>query len=131
DDAPRSLGDATYSPEDNKLRLYAASRLSAATYARVKAAGFKLAPKQELFVCPRWRPEAEDLLLELCGEIGDEDSSPEERSADRAERFSGYRDKRRAEATGHADTFDAGPQVFGHQNRSRAERQALRHDRHR
>ena len=45
---------ATYSPEDNKLRLYASSRLDTATYERVKAAGFKWAPKQDLFVAPMW-----------------------------------------------------------------------------
>jgi hypothetical protein len=122
---------ATYSPEDNKLRLYAAHRLDAEEYAKVKAAGFKWAPKQELFVAPKWTPEREDLLLEMCGEIGDEDYSPVERAADRAERFSGYRDKRRDEAHSHADTYDAGPSAFGHQNRARAERQAARHDRHR
>lgn len=122
---------ATYSPEDNKLRLYAAHRLDAEDYAKVKAAGFRWAPKQELFVAPKWTPEREDLLLEMCGEIGDEDYSPEERAADRAERFSGYRDKRRAEAGGLADRFDAGPSAFGHQSRARAERQAARHDRNR
>lgn len=122
---------ATYSPEDNKLRLYATSRLSKELYARVKAAGFKWAPKQELFVCPRWNPQAEDLLLELCGEIDDEGKSATERSADRAERFNGYRDRRMSEATGRADQFDAGPAAFGHQNAARAERLATRHDRHR
>ncbi len=122
---------ASYSPEDNKLRLYTASRLDAETYARVKAAGFRWAPKQELFVAPSWSPAREDLLLALCGEIDDEDYSPEERAADRAERFAGYRDKRSAEATGRADTFDAGPSAFGHQSRARAELQAMRHDRHR
>jgi len=72
---------ATYSPEDNKLRLYPAYRLDAEDYAKVKAAGFKWAPKQELFVAPKWTPQREDLLLEMCGEIGDEDYSPEERAA--------------------------------------------------
>jgi hypothetical protein len=122
---------ATYSPEDNKLRLYPARRLPAALYSRVKAAGFRWAPKQELFVCPSWGPRAEDLLLELADEIEDEDYAPEERSADRAERFTGYRENRLGEAGSHADTFDSGPSVFGHQSRARAERQALRHDRHR
>ena len=126
-----SIGSATYSLDDNKLRLYADARLDAETYARVKSAGFKWAPKQELFVAPSWSPEREDLLLELCGDIGDEDYSPEERAADRADRFSGYRDKRRGEAGGSADAFDAGPSAFGHQNRARAERQAARHDRRR
>lgn len=45
---------ATYSPDDNKLRLYAATRLDPETYARVKAAGFRWAPKQDLFVAPMW-----------------------------------------------------------------------------
>ena len=60
---------ATYSAEDNKLRLYASQRLDSETYARVKAAGFKWAPKQELFVAPMWTPAREDLLIELAGEI--------------------------------------------------------------
>lgn len=125
---------ATYSPEDNKIRIYPASRLDADRewYDNTfKAAGYRWAAKQECFVCPRWTPRAEDIALELCGEIDDEDYSPEERAADRAERFSGYRDKRRAEAHGHADNYDTGPEVFGHQSQARAKRQAARHDRHR
>jgi hypothetical protein len=66
---------ATYSPDDNKLRLYPDARLPRETYDRVKAAGFKWAPKQELFVAPAWTPDREDLLVELCGEIDDEDTS--------------------------------------------------------
>jgi hypothetical protein len=78
---------ATYSPDDNKLRLYHDSRLGKETYDRVKAAGSKWAPKQELFVAPAWTPEREDLLIELCGEIGDEDTSLFERAQERADRF--------------------------------------------
>ena len=84
----------TYSPEDNKLRFYASSRLDAETYAKVKGAGFIWAPKQELFVAPMWTPAREDLLLELCGEIGDEDTSLVERAEERAERFEDYSDAR-------------------------------------
>lgn len=120
---------ATYSPEDNKLRLYPACRLDADELQRVKSHGFKWAPKQELFVAPKWTPEREDLLLELCGDIGDEDYSALERAADRAERFGNYRDKRAAEALGHADRYESGPAAFGHQNRQRAERQAAMADR--
>lgn len=129
---------ATYSVEDNKLRLYSSVRLDDDDYNSLKSAGFKWAPKQAeaqgaacLMVAPMWTPDREDLLLEMCGEIGDEDYSPEERSADRAERFSGYRDRRAGEAGAAADAFDAGPSAFGHQNRARAERQAARHDRKR
>lgn len=122
---------ATYSPEDNKLRLYPDWDDPDFDKEVVKAAGFKWASKQECYVCPRWTPRAEDALLDLVNDIEDEDYSPLERSADRAERFGGYRDKRSGEAHDHADTFEAGPEAFGHQSRQRAERQAKRHDRHR
>lgn len=123
---------ATYSPEDNKLRLYHdGTRLPRDEYDKVRAAGFINAPKQGCFVAPGWTPYREDFCLGLADEIDDEDYSPTERAADRAERFEGYQDKRTAEATGHADTFDAGPAAFGHQSQARAERQARRHDKHR
>jgi phospholipid N-methyltransferase len=89
---------ATYSPEDNKLRLYSIWRLPKDVYERVRAAGFKWAPKQELFVAPAWTPEREDMLTELAGEIGDEDTSLVERAEERAERFEEYHDKRAEDA---------------------------------
>lgn len=61
--------EATYSAEDNKLRLYCAHRLDNATYQQVKACGFRWAPKQGLFVAPMWTPEREDLCIVLAGEI--------------------------------------------------------------
>lgn len=124
----------TYSPEDDKLRIYPdGERLDSDKdwYTNTfKAKGkYKWAAKQECFVA-YWSPFAEDIAIELSdsGEIDDEDYSMLERSADRAERFGGYRDKRRAEAGEHADDFESGPQVFGNQNAKRAERQAVRHD---
>lgn len=89
---------ASYSPEDNKLRMRAVNRLDAELYARVKAAGFSWAPRQELFVAPMWTPQREDLMLELCGEIEDEDITPAERAEQRAERFDGYSDRRETDA---------------------------------
>ncbi|TAI67595.1 DUF3560 domain-containing protein [Bradyrhizobium sp. Leo170] len=97
---------ATYSPDDNKLRLYSVSRLDPETYARVKAAGFKWAPKQGLFVAPTWTPARADLLIELCGEIGDEDSTLVDRAEDRADRFEEYSEKRLAEANRARDAVD-------------------------
>ncbi|KAF0234886.1 DUF3560 domain-containing protein [Fundidesulfovibrio putealis] len=125
---------ATYSPEDNKLRLYASSRLDAGTYARVKAAGYKWAPQQELFVAPMWTPEREDLALELCGEIGDEDTSLVDRAEDRAERFEGYSEKRAADAHSArkaVDTLADGiplgqPILVGHHSEKRARKDAER-----
>jgi len=89
---------ATYSPEDNKLRLYPAHRLPKEDYERIKRAGFIWAPKQELFVAPMWTPDREDLLLKWCGDIGDEDTSLTERADERAERFEDYSEKRGTEA---------------------------------
>src|SRR5947199_133431 len=51
---------ATYSPDDNKLRLYSDGRLPRDLYDRVRAAGFVWAPKQELFVAPAWTPDRAD-----------------------------------------------------------------------
>lgn len=125
---------ATYSPDDNKLRLYASSRLDAETYARVKAAGFKWAPKQDLFVAPAWSPSREDLLIELCGEIDDEDKSLVERAEERAERFDEYSDKRAHDAesarkavSAIADNIPLGqPILIGHHSERHARKDAER-----
>lgn len=88
--SPVQMYRATYSPDDNKLRLYAVSRLDQETYKKVHDAGFRWAPKQALFVAPAWTPGREDVLLSLAGEIEDEDSTLAERQEARAERFTGY-----------------------------------------
>lgn len=121
---------ATYSPDDNKLRLYATARLDEATYNRVKAAGFKWAPHQGLFVAPMWTPWREDLLRELAGDIDDEDTSLMERAEDRAERFDDYQDSRRHEAERAREAVDEISQAFangqpilvGHHSEKRARR---------
>ena len=64
---------ATYSPDDNKLRLYASLRLNEETYKKIRDVGFRWAPKQELFVAPAWTPGREDVLISLAGDIEDED----------------------------------------------------------
>jgi hypothetical protein len=48
----------------------------------------------------RWTREREDLLIELCGEIDDEDTSLVERAEERAGRFVDYKDKRISDANG-------------------------------
>ncbi|HBM2127971.1 TPA: hypothetical protein RFU72_005478, partial [Klebsiella pneumoniae subsp. pneumoniae] len=42
--SPVQMYRATYSPDDNKLRLYVASRLDPETYKKVHDAGFRWAP---------------------------------------------------------------------------------------
>ena len=101
------LGTATYSPEDNKLRMYPFCRLDPETYATLKKSGFAWAPKQELFVAPMWTPGREDLLLRLCGEIEDEDKSLVERAEEREERFATYSEHRTADAESAYKTASA------------------------
>ena len=123
--------DASYDCSDDKLRLRASARLDAETYARVKAAGFSWAPKQELFYAI-WSPGREDLLLELAGDIEDESTSLEERAAQRAERFDGYSEKRSDDAqqarkavSAIADNIPLGqPILVGHHSERHARRDA-------
>lgn len=129
------IGTATYSPEDDKLRLYPLARLCAEDYQRVKAAGFGWAPKQECFYAV-WGPGREDVLTELCGEIEDEDKSLVDRAEQRAERFDEYSTKRareasrEAEAVKHlADGIPLGqPILVGHHSERRARKDAERID---
>ena len=124
--------DATYSPDDNKIRLYPSARLDPETYGRVKAAGFKWAPAQKIFVAPMWTPAREDLALELAGEIRDEDKTLAERAEERAERFEEYSEKRADEADrareavgAIADNIPLGqPILVGHHSERRARRDA-------
>lgn len=128
------IGTATYSPDDNKLRLYPYARLDKTIYVRVKEAGFIWAPKQELFVAPMWTPNREDLLLELCGEIGDEDTSLVDRAEQRAERFEDYSESRKQDseqAYAAVERITSGiplgqPILVGHHSERRARKDAER-----
>lgn len=103
---------ATYSPEDNKIRLYPSARLDAETYARVKEAGFKWAPKQELFVAPAWSCAREDLALELAGEIEPEEMTLAERAQMKADRLDAIAEKRAAQATAFSRAADELSRAF-------------------
>ena len=125
---------ATYSPDDNKLRLNSATRLDRDVYDRVKAAGFAWAPKQDQFIASMWTPARADLCIELAGEIGDEDSTLIDRAEDRADRFDDYRDKRTdeaeratAQARRVADGIPSGqPILVGHHSERHARKDAER-----
>ncbi|MEX3242754.1 DUF3560 domain-containing protein [Serratia quinivorans] len=119
---------ATYSPDDNKLRLYALHRLDEETYSKVSGAGFKWAPKQALFVAPAWSPNREDLLIALAGEIEDEDNTLFDRQEERAERFGHYSVKRASESDrvlSHVDALASSiplgqPILVGHHSERKA-----------
>lgn len=125
---------ATYSPEDNKLRLYSATRLDKETYELVRKNGFIYAPKQGLFVAPMWTPYRAKLLEKLCGEIGDEETTLAERAEQRAERFEGYQGKRKKDAESAYKQMQAisehipmgQPILVGHHSERRARKDAER-----
>jgi hypothetical protein len=126
--------DATYSPEDNKLRLYPSQRLDMDLYARIRAAGFKWAPKQELFVAPAWTPEREDLCTELAGDIEPEQTTLAERAEAKAERLDELAEKRERESNQYyeassriAEQFAGGqPILVGHHSERRARKDQQR-----
>lgn len=120
---------ATYCPEDDKLRLYV-GRVPRDEYEALRAEGWVSTPKQDCDFVAVWTPQRRNTALKYSEDgIMDEDMGPEDRAADRAERFGGYQEKRLDEATGHADRYDAGPSVHGAQSYARAVRAADRHDR--
>lgn len=119
---------ATFCMDDDKLRLYV-GRVPRSEYLELKAEGWTSTPKQSCDFVAMWTPRREARAIKYAGIIEDEDASPADRAADRAERFAMYRDKRTSEATGQADRYDAGPSAYGFQDKSRAVRAADRHDR--
>lgn len=128
----RETNSATYCPEDDKIRLYLSRRVSRDSFLYLKKCGFVATPKQDCSFAAVWSIAAEDVALLLIADdddIGDEDYSPAERAADRAERFAGYREHRRRDAGALADRYDSGPSAIGYQNAARAERAAARRDR--
>lgn len=125
--------NATYSPEDDKLRLYFAYRLDSEEYQRVKDLGFRYAPKQECCFAA-WTPEREDFCLEMAGEIEPEGTTLAERAAAKAERLEGLAVKRAREANSfHAaansisERFAYGqPILVGHHSERKARRDKAR-----
>ncbi len=121
---------ATYSPEDNKLRLYAAYRLDDDLYQQVSEAGFKWAPKQELFVAPSWTPAREDLCFELAGDIEAEGTTLVERAEAKAARLDNLAAKRASESNSFyaaasriSQRFEGGqPILVGHHSERAARR---------
>lgn len=119
---------ATYCPEDDKLRLYV-GRVPRDEYLALKAEGWVSTPKQDCDFVIVWGPDRYETCQSYAGIVEDEDMEPGERSADRAERFIGYREKREDDAGGLADRYDTGGSVHGFQSQQRAERAAARVDR--
>jgi hypothetical protein len=77
---------ATYSPEDNKLRLYTEIRIDSEDWAAMKSSGWKWAPVQKLFVA-YWSLDNEDFCLALAGDILPEGLTMVERAEAKADRL--------------------------------------------
>lgn len=118
----------TAARDEHYARLQTLEKIRAELEA-LRAEGWTSTPKQDCDFVATWTPARVARCLSYADLIEDEDAGPAERAADRAERFAEYRDKRTAEAFGHADRYDAGPLAHGFQNAARAERAAARHDR--
>lgn len=126
------LGRATYSPEDNKLRMYPHTQLDQADRDRLKEMGFKWAPKQELYVAPMWTPGRYDMLVSMCGDVEDEDTTLAERAEAKAERLEALSertekaaDSARESVRAIADGIPFGqPILVGHHSERRARKDA-------
>lgn len=128
---------ATYSPEDDKIRLYPLTRLAQEDYDKLKARKFKWAPKQELFVA-HWSPGREDLALEMSGqdELEPEETTLADRAEAKAERLAGYAEKRAEDsrslssyAHSISERFAFGqPILVGHHSERKARKDAEKMD---
>lgn len=130
---------ATYSAEDNKLRIYPmdeGGRMDADLYKECRDAGYKWAPLQKLFVAPQWTPKAEDFALKVSGEIDAEETTLAERAEIKAARLDGYAARREADAIGFfaaaqrlSERFYGGqPILIGHHSERSARRDQKRMD---
>ncbi|VEB45224.1 Uncharacterised protein [Chromobacterium violaceum] len=64
---------ATYSPDDDRMRIYARGTLSGPLCAMLEHQGFQLLPEAMVFVSSTgWSLRQEALLLQLCGTIEDD-----------------------------------------------------------
>ncbi|MGH1484710.1 MAG: DUF3560 domain-containing protein [Cellvibrionaceae bacterium] len=121
---------ATYSLEDNKLRIYTEEWLDDDAYKKVKGCGFIWAPKQELFVAPKWTPAREDLCIALAGSIAPEETTLLERAEAKIERLDALTLKKEAQSNAFynaasriTERFYGGqPILVGHHSEQRARR---------
>ena len=127
--------NATYSPEDNKLRFTASERLPQELYEQAKALGFRWAPKQELFYA-HWRVSAQDFVLQLAETIDAEEMSLAERAEIKAARLTLLAEKRKSEARGFeqlannlASSMGNQPVLAGHHSQRKAEKAATQQER--
>lgn len=89
------LGEATYDPVDNKLRWYPGERIPWDLYdlltGQIWKEGYGLTrPGINGFFGRVWRPDVEDLMVRLAGDIVEEQNTPAERAQAKADRLVSY-----------------------------------------
>jgi len=128
--------NCTYSPEDNKLRLYADVRIDAEDWQLMKSEGWKWAPKQELFFA-FWTVANEDFCLALAGDILPEEMTMVERAEAKAQRLLILAEKRADQCIGYQRAANDlqnrinnnQPILLGHHSQRKAEKTANQIDR--
>lgn len=127
---------ATYSPQDDKLRVYFVSRQGDDVIQPLRDAGFRWAGAQECWFAV-WTPEREDACFAVGAEsIDDEPSTLEERAEARADRFEGYVDSAKQDSADGYATFKGihscipfgQPILVGHHSERRHRRDLERAD---
>jgi hypothetical protein len=121
--------NATYSPEDNKLRLYADVRIDQDDWQMMKDNGWRWAPKQELFFC-FWSVKNEDFCLAIAGDILPEEMTLVERAEAKANRLLILAQKRADQSVGYQKTAldlqsrvaNNQPILIGHHSQRKAEK---------
>lgn len=121
--------NATYSPEDNKLRLYADVRIDAEDWQTMKKNGWKWAPRQELFFA-FWSVSNEDFCLAIAGDILPEEMTMCERAEAKAKRLLILAEKRATQCLGYQRAANDlkyrldnnQPILLGHHSQRKAER---------
>lgn len=120
--------NATYSPEDNHLRIYASERFDDELREQFKEMGFRWAPLQKYWYKQRWTPPALDFCLKLAGEVMPEQTTLIERAEAKVERLDNLAVKRGQESNTFADAADrlsepfknGQPILIGHHSEKRA-----------
>lgn len=123
---------ATYSPEDNKLRLYAEVRIDSEDWQAMKNNGWKWAPKQELFFS-FWSVNNEDFCTAIAGDIMPEEMTMVERAELKADRLLILAKKRSSQCLGYQQAandlmqrIDTNqPILTGHHSQRKAEKTEL------
>jgi len=129
------LYDATYSAEDNSLRIYG-PWMDDELYAEASDLGFKYARIQELYVAKKWTPAREDFCIKLAGEITAEQTTMVERAEAKADRLDNLASKRAYESDVYhkaanriSERFAYGqPILVGHHSEKKARRDKAKMD---